>query len=134
MATFKECIYKILQDDAKLNEAGKLGALLGHYSTAPYGIFFSHPPEEPDLPLVTYFISAQTGRFPRSIFVNLTAWGDNFEAAQNRIYALLHNASIVSTDFKTLMLKWDWAGPELFGDDLKCYYQQVRYLYKAIKL
>lgn len=133
MATYREAIYKILQDDAKLTGAGKLGLLLGHSTTAPYGVYFHHPPAEPSLPLVTYFISAQSRRFPRDIFINITAWGNNYEAVLNRIDTLLNGARLTVTDVVPLMLKGEGAGPDLWDDDLKCYYRQDRYWAKVIK-
>jgi len=132
--TLRESIYKLLQDDAKLHTGTELGSLLGHYGTAPYGVFFGNPPASPSLPLVTYFFSSQTGRRPREIYINITAWGNNFEAIQNRIYTLLHKATINSTDYFTLMLKWDWAGPEIFDDNLKCYVNQHRFIAKGMRL
>jgi len=133
MATFREAIYKILQDDAKLTGAGQLGTLLGHSATAPYGVFFHHPPAEPSLPLITYFINAQSGRMPRDIFINVTAWGNNYEAVLNRVHTLLHDTRLTITDFVPLMLKWEGAGAELWDDDLKCYYRQDRYWARVIK-
>jgi len=134
MATLRETITTLLDTDARSAEAGSLGVLLGYDAdTKADCVFFAHPPAEPALPLVTYYFNAQSGRFPRDIYISITAWGNNFEAIQNRIYALLHDATIVSTDFATLMLKWDWAGPEMFDDSLKCYYCQHRFWVKGIK-
>ena len=138
MATLKEAIYKLLQDDAKLHNGTELGSLLGKYATAPYGIYFTTPPVEPAPPVVTYFINAQAIRSQelslRDIFINITAWGANFEAVITRIYDLLNGARLTTTDFLTLMLYWDGAGPELFDEDLHCYYRQDRFFAKAIKV
>jgi len=132
--TLRQAIYAILEADAQLHTGAELGSLLGHYSAEPYGLYFLSPPKVPSLPLVTYFFSAQGERKPRQLFLNITAWGDNYEAILERIYSLLSDTQITATDFSVKMLKWDWAGPELFDDDLKCYYQQHRYLCKAWKL
>jgi len=137
--TLKEAIYKLLQDDAKLHTGTELGSLLAHYAASPYGIFFSTPPAEPSLPLVTYFISGQSvggnsNAAERDIFINVTAWGSNFEAVQNRIYALLHNARLVTTDYQMLMIQWDQALAELWDAELKCYYRQDRYWLKGLKV
>lgn len=132
--TLREAIYAILEADAQLHTGTELGSLLGHYSAEPYGLYLLSPPKTPSLPLVTYFFSAQGERKPRELYLNITAWGDNYEAIQERIYVLLNDTQVAATDFSVKMLKWDWAGPELFDDDLKCYYQQHRYLCKAWKL
>ena len=135
MATLKEAIATILHTDAQSAEAGSLGVLLGyHATTKPDCVFFSNPPANPEFPLVTFFFSGQTERFPRFFMLNITAFGSNFEAVLKRIYTLLNDASITATDYKCLMIKWDWSGPELFDDDLKVYYCQNRYLLKGIPL
>ncbi len=136
MATLKEAIVAILQTDAQLTTAGKLGntSLLGRSAATPYGVYFSAPPEAINLAdgdYITYFINTQSGRKPRSIFINITAWGNNFEAVMNRVYDLLHDATIVSTDFRTLMIKWDFAGPELFDDEKESYFVQHRFFVKG---
>jgi hypothetical protein len=133
MPTLREAIYTILETDAKLHTGTELGSLLDHYGTAPYGVFFSHPPPQPDLPLVTYSFTAQSQRFPRQSFLTITVWGNNFEAVHKRIYSLLNDAlPITASDSSVKMIKWEWAGPELWDDDLKCYYQQQRYEIKGI--
>ena len=136
MATLKEAIVAILKTDAQLTAAGKLGnsSLLGRSTADPYGIYFSAPPESVDLAdgnYITYFVNTQSGRKPRDIFVNITAWGNNFEAVLKRVYALLHDATVVATDFSVKMIKWDFAGPELFDSDKKCYYVQHRFWVKG---
>jgi len=127
MAILKEYIYQLLRDDATLH------TLLSKAET-PYGVYFMSPPAKPEFPLITYFVGPQSGRFPRDITINITAWGNNFEAVQNRIYELLHD--VVPTgisDCTPKMLKWDWAAPELFDDDYKIYYRQDRYILKVLK-
>lgn len=137
--TLKEAIYKLLQDDAKLHTGTELGTLLGHYSAAPYGVYFSTPPAEPSLPLVTYFLSGQSAggnanAAERDIFVNITAWGSNFESVQNRIYTLLHNVRLSTSDYHMLLVQWDQALAELWDEQLKCYYRQDRYWLKGLKV
>ncbi len=136
MATLKEAIVAILETDAQLTGAGKLGntSLLGRSAADPFGIYFTNPPETIDLAdgnYITYFVSAQGQRKPRDLFINITAWGNNFEIILKRVHDLLHDATIVSTDFRTLMLKYDFSGPELFDDDKKCYFRQDRFFAKG---
>lgn len=136
MATLKEAIVAILKADAQLTGAGKLGntSLLGRSADDPFGIYFSAPAETVDLAdgnYITYFVGAQAGYEPRSLFINITAWGNNFEAVLQRVFDLLHNATIDSTDFRTLMIKFDNAGPELFDDEKKAYFLQHRYHVKG---
>ena len=123
----KDYIYETLRDDATMH------TLLGK-SVTPYGIFLVSPPKKPTFPLVTFFTNAQTGRFPRDIPFNFTAWGNTFDAIQSRIFTLLNNQVVTVTDFHSLMLKWDWEGPEIFDQDYKVYVRQSRYLCKAVKL
>lgn len=134
MTTFKEEIYSTLFADSKLTGAGQLGLLLGyHVTTKPQCVFFHTPPVSPDVPLLTYFLNSQVGRWPRLIFVQITAWGDNFEAIQTRVHKLLHDKLFDVTDFEVLMFKWDMAGPELYDDDLKIYYRSDRYVAKVLQ-
>ena len=126
--TLKEYIYQTLRDDD-----GGLHTLLSKIAT-PYGVYFMNPPESPDFPIITYFINAQIGRFPREIPFMITAWGNNYEAIQDRIYTLLHNQMAEVTDYKTLFLKWDWASPEMWDDNYKVYFRQDRFLAKGIKI
>lgn len=136
MATLKEAIVAILQTDAQLTTAGKLGhtSLLGRPAASPYGVYFSAPPKVIDLAdgsFLTYFVNSQAGRRPRNIFINITAWGNNFETVMSRVYALLHDASITATDFAVKMIKYDFSGPELFDDEKKCYTRQDRFWVKG---
>jgi hypothetical protein len=133
MSTLREIIYKILNDDAKSSSSGALGDLLGYNATTkPQCVFLSAPPKVPDIPLLTYYVSLQTGRFPQTIYFNITAYGNNYEAVLNRVRALLDSATIAPTDYHNLMIKWDWGGPELLHEDYNCYYCQHRYILKAI--
>jgi hypothetical protein len=135
--TLKESIYSLLATDAQDTDSDKLGGMLGLSSAAPYGVYFQHPPEDINFEsnsVITFFINSMAGRFPREIYFNVTAWGDNFEAILNRCYALLHNASLNSlSDYTGLMIKWNYSGPELYSDELRVYSQQQRYLIKGIK-
>lgn len=129
MATLREAIYKILSDDAKLSAAGTLGNLLGYHATnKPNCVYFMNPPEEPELPLLTYFISSENDNFPRTILFNFTAWGNNFEAILRRVYTLLQKKiEITATDYSTKALLFDWQSADMWDDDLKCYYKQTGY-------
>jgi hypothetical protein len=135
--TLKQCIYALLAADAQVTDSGHLGDMLGLSASAPYGVYFQHPPEDINFEsnsVITFFINSMAGRFPREIYFNVTAWGDNFEAILNRCYALLHNASLNSlSDYTGLMIKWNYSGPELYSDELRVYSQQQRYLIKGIK-
>lgn len=114
---------------------GELGDLLGKSAVSPYGIYFIAPPER-TTGYITYSFIAQSERKPRIIVLAITAYGNNFEAIHERIRTLLHDNKRVScaSDFSAgLMIKWDWAGPELFDDEIKQYYQQQRYMIKAWK-
>jgi hypothetical protein len=129
MATLREAIYTILHTDAQSAVAGSLGVLLGyHATTKPQCVFFAYPPKEPDLPLVTYMVIAEQGFKPRERWFTVTAWGDNFDAVQDRIFDLLHQKiEVTATDFDCKGILFEWAGPDLWDDDLKTYYKQARY-------
>jgi len=137
MATLKDVIYNLLAADAQLTGGSNLGDYLGLSSAEPYGVYFRNPPEDIDFEsnsIITFFVNSMAGRFPRDIYFNVTAWGNNFEAILNRCYALLHKANLTSlSDYTNLMIKWDNSGPELYSDELKVYFQQQRYLIKGIK-
>ena len=141
MATLKEALYTVLETDAKINNAANLGGMIGLSATAPYGVHFRNPPEEINFgsnSIITYFINSMAGRKPaglRNIYVNITAWGDNYEDILERVYELLHQTTLTGvTDYKPLLVVWDWAGPELYDNELRTYYQQHRYLLKGLKL
>lgn len=136
MTTVREQLVAILQTDAQSVAAGSLGALMGHRATAPYGIFFSSPPAQPDYPLITYFLNTRFGRFPHRIAINITAWGPNYDAVLMRIEALLHlqQVSFVgTTDFAVKLIEHDWDGPDSYDDKDKIYYRQSRYLLTVIR-
>ena len=135
MATVREAILSILKTSGALTGAGSLGSLLGHSTTTPYGVYFMNPPEKPDFPLVTYHSISARGTMPRIEGFNFTAWGDNFEAIQEVIYDLLHGKTLgVTTDVANIMLKWDWAGPDIFDANYKIYVKTVRYLQYGVKI
>jgi len=137
MSTLKDSISVLLAVDAQIVTSGHLGNMLGLNAADPYGVYFRNPPADIDFEshsVITFFVDSMAGRFPRGIYFNVTAWGDNFEEILNRCYALLHNARLLGLDdYKPLMIKWDWSGPELYSDELRVYYQQQRYLIKGIK-
>ena len=74
------------------------------------------------------------GRFPRDLYLDVTAWGDNYQDVLDRVYDLLHEKKLTSTDYKLMMLKWDSAMPEQYAEDLHVYFQKHRYLCRTIKL
>ena len=129
--TLKEYIYQTLRND-NVAEIG-LHTLLGKSST-PYGVYFMSPPEKPDFPIITYFINTQVGNFPREIPFMITAWGNNYEVIQDRIYTLLNDRVVEVSDYHNLFLKWDWASPEMWDDNYEIYFRQDRFLSKGVRL
>ena len=137
MATVKEAIYKILQDDAKIADAGHLGNLLGHTSASPYGIYFMNPPEKPDFPLITYHEVSASGRMPRIEGFNFTVWCDNYEAIHELIYDLLHEQPLgatPTTGVQDVALMWNWAGPPIFDQNYNILTKIHRYLEFGVKI
>jgi hypothetical protein len=136
MATLREAICKIIDDDAKLTAAGTLGNLLSYNATSKPDCFIhANSPETPAIPYLTYFISDETSFFPRNIFFNFTAWGNNFEAILARVYDLLHKKiEITASDYSTKAVLFEWASADLWDDDLKCYYKQARYRVITVKI
>ena len=141
MATLKEAIYSLLSADAQLTGSSNLGhsSLLGQSTTSPYGVYWRHPPEglDPDTSVLTYFISVITragDEEARDIFVNLTAWGNNFEAILERVYDLIHKASLTTTDYKTLTVRWYSAGPESYDEFRRIGFHSHRYRVRAWKV
>lgn len=129
MATLKEALAAILQADITGGGAGSLQTLLGYNAVSkPNCLFFSNPPDEPKLPVLTYSIVGQTGFFPREIFFGFTAWGDSFEAILARLFTLLHKRKqITATEYSVKAVLFDASGPDLWDEDWKCYYRQDRY-------
>lgn len=134
MATVKETLYSILQADAQLTGGGQLGDLLGKSATTPFGIYFSSPPVEPDPSYITYFISGKNNQKPENIFLNITAWGDNFEAILSRIRTLLDvdagknsNSFAGASDYSVKYFEFESEFPESYDDDLKAYFQTIRF-------
>jgi len=135
MATVKEAIYKILQDDAKLPGVTHLGGLLGHTGQSPYGVYFMNPPEKPNFPLITYHEISASGSIPRIEGFNFTVWCDNYEAIHELIYNLLHKKPLgTTTDVANIVLKWNWAGPPIFDQNYNIYTKTHRYLQHGIKI
>ena len=142
MATLKEAMYALLSADAQLTGSSNLGhsSLLGQSSASPYGVFWRHPPEDFDFNTyssITYFIStiAPAGQEEgRDVFFDLTAWGANFEAIQERIYDLLNRTQVTTTDVKTLLMKWYGATPESFDEFRRITFQVHRYRVRVWKI
>ena len=134
MGTLREEVHQLLEDDAKLHTGTELGSLLGKYATEPYGVMFLAPPVNPAPPYIIFYINAESGRFPRDITINVTAYGNNFEAVLKRVYDLLHKTQITATDYSVKMMVYDWSSPDMFDDDLKCYKKSQRYWVKGIKV
>ena len=131
MATLRTAIWSILLADAQLDTGTELGTLLGHTGTAPYGLYWGWPPENPDLPVLVMRILAESDRRPRNLQLELIAFGENYEAILKRARTLLHDVTVTPDDFTHLMCKWDGASPELFDDDLKSRMQSHRYWLKG---
>lgn len=135
MATVKEAIYKLLQDDAKLAGAAHLGGLLGHRGASPYGVYFMSPPEKPDFPLITYYEISAAGIMPRVEGFNFTVWCDDYEAVHELIYGLLHEKSLgTTTGVENITLVWNWAGPPIFDQNYNIYTKVHRYLQWGVKV
>lgn len=135
MATYKEAIYKLLQDDAKLGDVGHLGNLLGKTGTAPYGVHFINPPASPDFPLITYQEISVSGKMPRVGWLNITAWGDQYEEIHEIIYDLLHEAIVgQTTGMQVVQIQWNWSGPEVFDQNFQIYAQTQRYAIIGVKI
>ncbi len=126
MATLKETVYQTLRDDEPLH------TLLGKTAT-PYGVYWLAPPKVPAFPLLTYFINTQINDFPREIPFMITAWSDNFTLILDRVYTLLHEKTIVATDYGHITLIYDWSSPELYDDNYHIHYRQDRFIATAIR-
>jgi hypothetical protein len=135
VATFKEALYDILLTDAQSAVAGSLGVLLGYNAaTKPRCVYYQNGPENPTLPILTYSVVAQNSSFPRTMLFGFTAWGNNFEAVQQRVFDLMHKRlEITATDFSVKAFLMDSTGPELWDTNLKCYYRQDTYRAIAVK-
>lgn len=127
MATFRESIYEILHTDAV---SGTLATLLGYNaSTKPRCVFYGHPPEQIDTPLLTYMLISADGDFPRRISLGITVWGGDFDAIFDRLYVLLHEKTGLSSDtWKIKSVRLDFESPEIWDESLKVYYKQLRYM------
>lgn len=136
MATLNDALTTIIQADITGGVTGDLGDLLEYHAvTKPRCFFFAHPPDEPNLPVLTYNITTQSGYFPRDIFFSFTAWGNNFEAILDRLFDLLQKRiEIVSTDYSIKAILFEGSGPNLWDEDWKCYYRQDRYRAIVVKI
>lgn len=130
--TFKEKLYDLLAADAQIDDPSYLGGMLGQTDDERYGVYFRNPPQGM-LPVLTYFVSSMAGRFPRDIYVSITAWGDTYEQVLDRCYDLLDGTALATSDYQVLMLRWDHAMSEQFAADLRTYYRQDRYLARVIR-
>lgn len=142
MATLSESIYDILHTDAQSAVAGSLGVLLSYNAvTKPQCVFFRNPPDKPDFPQLVYFIGSQvrepgsTQLNPRNLFFTFTAFGDNFEAVQDRVFTLLQRLIELSTsDYSVKSVLFDASGPELWDEDWQVYYRADIYRVIAVKI
>jgi len=133
--TPKQAIYAALSADAQLATSGYLGDLLNHRSQSPYGVYYHHPPEVPDFPLITYYKVSAAGSMPREELWNFTVWANNFEAIHERIHALLHKQLLTSdSQVYIVNLLWRWEGPEVFDEDYNIYTQVQQYVNKGVKI
>ena len=142
MATFRETIYAILLADAQSAVAGSLGVLLEFNAvTKPRCIYYINGPEKPVLPILTYSLIAQNEAFPRTIVWGFTAWtpntgttSNNWEAVLKRVFDLMHKRhAITADDYSVKSMKFDGSSPDLFDENLKCYYRQDRYRSLAVR-
>lgn len=132
--TLRAKLCEILTADAMVNDPSYLGGLLEHTTTIPYGIYYQNPPAKPDLPLLTYSLlseikdSGSTEFNPRNLIFTFTAWGNNFDAILRRVFDLMQKRKeITASDYNLKAMLFDGSGPELWAEDLKCYYRQDRY-------
>jgi len=134
-ATLMQAVYQILVGDAEDASAGKLGDLLGYDAvTKPRCVFYAYPPVQVNTPVITYRINGETGWFPRSIFLDVTVWGGDWRAIQDRVYALLNERlQVATTDWLVKGILYESSGPELWDENLKCYFQRARYRIVTIR-
>ena len=135
MATFREALYAILLADAQSAVAGSLGDLLEYnVATKPRCVYFVNGPDKPVLPILTYSTIASNDAFSRTIIWGFTAWGNNFEAILKRVFDLMHKRhAITATDYSVKSMKFDGSSPDLWDENLKCYYRQDRYRSLAVR-
>lgn len=130
MATLRATIYQTLRDDDVATVG--LNDLLGKTAT-PFGIYWMNPPENPDFPIITYFVNTQSGNFPRTITFNITAWTGNFVAILDRVFTLLHDKTIAVDDYGFVLIKYDWSSPDMLDENFRIHYRQDRYLVTGIR-
>lgn len=138
--TLIESIYALLEADAQQSGVTYLGGMLGCSSSAPYGVYFRNPPESLDYDtysILTYFIVGMSGKKPREILIAVTAWsidGDKLREILERVYDVLNEQKLTGLDdYALLRLEWNSAGPELYDEERRVYFQQHRFLAKAWK-
>jgi len=134
--TLKEAIQDILHTDGQLTATGTLGALCGYNATTkPRCVFYQYPPEAIDAPYLTYRIAAEAGRFPHSFFFDVVVWGGDFRAIADRAYELLNERlQVTATDWDVKGILFESSGPEIWDENLKCYFQRARYRIVTLKL
>lgn len=133
--TFEEVLASILVNDSHSMTTGHLGQLCGyHATTKPDIVFHAFPPERVKTPLLTYRINGEYGHFPRTIFVDILAWGGDTKKIHNRVYTLLHKRlQISATDWQIKGVMFESAGPVLYDEKLKVLFQRARYWAKVLK-
>jgi len=134
--TLKEAIYNILHTDGQSTDAGTIGALCGYdASTKPRVVFYQYPKEEIETPFVTYRKAAEAGRFPHRFFFDVLVWGGDFAGIGARVFDLLNERlQVTATDWQIKGILYESSGPEIWDENLKCYYQRARYQIVTLRL
>jgi hypothetical protein len=127
MSTLRAVIYSTLKDDPQLQT-------LLDKSSDPFGIYWHHPPQNPNFPIITFFIGSESDNFPRQIPYMITAWTGNFAAVLNRIFDLFHDKTLQELDdYGFVLSRYDWSSPEMYDEEYKIHYRQDRYILTGIK-
>ena len=134
--TLKQVLRSILANDAVLTGSDNLGTLLEYNATTkPDTVFFQYPPERISPPLLTYRISGEAGRFPHNFFLDVVVWGGDFRAISDRVYDLLNGRiEVAASDWQVKGILYESSGPEIWDENLKCYYQRARYRIVTLRL
>jgi hypothetical protein len=69
--------------------------------------------------------------------VHFGIWGGDRDAIRDRLFFLLHNKPekfIASTDFRIVYARYNWTSPDIYDNDLELYWNEERYLFRAVKL
>lgn len=136
MAMLKDAIYDILHTDGQSTTDGTLGALCGYdASDKPRVVFYQNPPEHIDTPVITYRVGAEAGHFAHNVFFDVIVWGGDFAAMKGRVFDLLNQRlQVTATDWQIKGIIYESSGPEIWDENLKCYYQRARYRIVTIRL